>query len=405
MQKELAGLENKMKGLLYYNSTALHQTQLLAYSTDASVYQEKPVAVALPKITADIQQLIKFAIEHDVTLIPRAAGTSLAGQVVGSGIVVDISKHFDKVIEVNAEEKWVRVQPGVIRDDLNKYLYEYGLMFGPETSTANRAMIGGMVGNNSCGLHSIVWGSVRNHLLEVTALLSDGSEVVFKEEELGGHSNKDLKKKIYDGINNLLSEESTKQLIKQQFPKDTVVRRNTGYALDALLHMKPFAATGSPFNLCSLIAGSEGTLVFITEVKLKLIALPPKEIALVCVHCNSIEEALRANIVALKHKPMASELVDRYIMNFTYQHPEFHKNCFFIEGEPQAILMVEFMAEEKAVATAMAEELIRDLKQHGYGFAFPVLYNKDTSYAWEVRKAGLGLLRNMPGRYTACKSN
>jgi FAD/FMN-containing dehydrogenase/Fe-S oxidoreductase len=396
MQKELEALADKIEGPLYYNSSSLHQTQLLAYSTDASVYQERPLAVALPKNVNDIKQLVQFATEHHVTLIPRAAGTSLAGQVVGNGIVVDISKHFNQVIEVNAEDKWVKVQPGVIRDDLNKYLLKYNLMFGPETSTANRAMIGGMVGNNSCGLHSIVWGAVRNHLLEVTAVLSDGSEVVFKEEAIDSSSN-GLKKNIYNGIHNLLADESTKQLIKQQFPKDTVVRRNTGYALDALIQMKPFSATGEPFNLCSLIAGSEGTLVFITEVKLKLIDLPPKEIALVCVHCNSIEESLRANIVALKHKPMASELVDRYIMNFTFQHPEYHKNCFFIEGDPAAILMVEFMADEKAVASQMAKQFIADVKQQGYGYAFPVLYNKDTNYAWEVRKAGLGLLRNVPG--------
>lgn len=397
MQNDLKILMDKLEGSLYYNTSPLHQTQLLAYSTDASVYQEKPLAVALPKNVNDIKLLIEFAVKQQVTLIPRAAGTSLAGQVVGNGIVVDISKHFNQIIEVNAEEKWVRVQPGVIRDDLNTYLRKHNLMFGPETSTANRAMIGGMVGNNSCGLHSIVWGAVRNHLLQVSAVLSDGSEAIFKEEDISAGNYSDFKKEIYKGIENLLSKQSNQDLIKQQFPKDTVVRRNTGYALDTLIQMKPFTNAGKPFNLCSLIAGSEGTLVFITDVKVKLIDLPPKEIALVCVHCNSIEESLRANIIALRHKPMASELVDRYIMNFTYQHPEYHKNCFFIEGDPAAILMVEFMAEEKEIASLKAKQLTDDLKQHGYGYAFPVLFNNDTNYAWEVRKAGLGLLRNMPG--------
>nr|MBA4140121.1 FAD-binding protein [Segetibacter sp.] len=397
MQNELKDLEGKIKGALYYNSSPLHQTQLLAYSTDASVYQEKPVAVALPEDINDIKQLIEFAIKQKVTLIPRAAGTSLAGQVVGNGIVVDISKHFNKVVEVNEKEKWVRVQPGVIRDDLNVYLRKYNLMFGPETSTANRAMIGGMVGNNSCGLHSIVWGAVRNHLSEVTAVLSDGSEAVFKEEEINDNNHTGFKKEIYNGIRSLLSNQANKEVIKLRFPKETVVRRNTGYALDSVIQMQPFAHAGKPFNLCSLIAGSEGTLVFITEVKLKLIDLPPEEIALVCVHCNSIEESLKANIVALKHKPMASELVDRYIMNFTLQHPEYHKNCFFIEGDPAAVLMVEFMAAEKEHASNLAQQFISDLQQHGYGYAFPVLYNNETRYAWEVRKAGLGLLRNEPG--------
>ncbi|MGE5521460.1 MAG: FAD-binding oxidoreductase, partial [Candidatus Dadabacteria bacterium] len=143
MQKELKNLAESLEGSLYYDSTPLHQAQLLAFSTDASVYQEKPVAVAFPRTIEDIKQLVQFAGKQRLTLIPRAAGTSLAGQVVGNGIVVDISKHFDQIIEINPGEKWVRVQPGVIRDDLNYYLREYNLMFGPETSTANRAMIGG----------------------------------------------------------------------------------------------------------------------------------------------------------------------------------------------------------------------------------------------------------------------
>ena len=180
MEKSLEQLDKDFRGLLFYDHTAIHQAQLMAYSTDASVYQEKPLAVAIPLTVTDIQTLIRFANENKVTLIPRAAGTSLAGQVVGNGIVVDISKYFTKILEVNATEKWVRVQPGVIRDDLNYHLKQYGLMFGPETSTANRAMIGGMVGNNSCGSNSVVYRSTREHLLEVKALLSDGSEAEFK---------------------------------------------------------------------------------------------------------------------------------------------------------------------------------------------------------------------------------
>lgn len=397
MQSDLSLLAEKMGGPLYYNSSPEHNTQLLAYSTDASVYQEKPLAVAIPSNTNDIKLLIGFARQHKVTLIPRAAGTSLAGQVVGNGIVVDISRHFNEIIEINVAEKWVKVQPGVIRDDLNRKLAPHGLMFGPETSTANRAMIGGMVGNNSCGLHSIVWGAVRDHLLEVTAILSDGTDAVFKEEPIDATTYTGLKKDIYAGIHQLLSDEARQTLIKQQFPKATVVRRNTGYALDSMVYRQPFTAAGAPFNLCQLIAGSEGTLLFITEVKLQLLDLPPKETALVCVHCNSLQDALRANIIALQHHPMASELVDRYIMNFTREHPEYRKNCFFVEGDPAAILMIEFMADSKDSVTQQAAQLITDLKQQGHGYAFPVLYNEDTKYAWDVRKAGLGLLRNLPG--------
>jgi len=398
MEKRLEQLDKDFGGLLFYDHTAIHQAQLMAYSTDASVYQEKPLAVAIPSTVADIQTLIRFAYENKVTLIPRAAGTSLAGQVVGNGIVVDISKYFTQILEVNTTEKWVRVQPGVIRDDLNYHLKEFGLMFGPETSTANRAMIGGMLGNNSCGLHSIVWGSVRDHIQEVTALLSDGSEVIIKAEELKQKQQpSSLKETIDHNLYTLLADETNQQLIKTNFPKASVHRRNTGYALDSLLDMQPFNKEGNTFNLCKLIAGSEGTLAFVTEIKVGLLDLPPKEIAVVCIHCNSIIESLHANITALKHRPMASELVDKYIMDFTIHHPEYSKNRFFIEGDPAALLMVEFMDDDAAVVKQKAENLIASLKAEGLGYAYPVLYNEQTKYAWEVRKAGLGLLRNLKG--------
>jgi FAD/FMN-containing dehydrogenase/Fe-S oxidoreductase len=396
MQESLTKLAQSLEGLLFYDQTAIHQAQLLAYSTDASVYQEKPLAVAIPVTVTDIKKLIGFARDHQVTLIPRAAGTSLAGQVVGNGLVVDISRYFTKIIEVNKEEKWVRVQPGVIRDDLNHFLKPFGLMYGPETSTASRAMIGGMLGNNSCGLHSIVWGSAREHVLEVNVMLSDGSETVFKQEDPlpGDHP---FKNKIYQELNRLLADPLNQQLIRNNFPAANVHRRNSGYALDTMLQMKPYAPAGEPFNLCKLLAGSEGTLAFATEIKLNLIDLPPRFTSVVCIHCHSIVEAMKANRVALKHRPMASELVDKFIMDFTIGHPEYHKNRFFIEGDPEAILMVEFMEHTQTAAEERAASLIQTLQAEGMGFAWPVLYNEQTKYAWDVRKAGLGLLRNLRG--------
>ena len=398
MQEQLAQLDKSFEGLLFFDDTPIHQAQLMAYSTDASVYQEKPLAVAIPANTSDIIKLIQFATQNKTTLIPRAAGTSLAGQVVGNGVVVDISKYFTRVLEVNKEEKWVRVQPGVIRDDLNHYLKSYGLMFGPETSTANRAMIGGMLGNNSCGLHSIVWGSARDHVLEVKALLSDGSEAVFCKEDI--RNNKEdisFKGKVYSALDVLLSEKHNQELIRNNFPASKIHRRNTGYALDSLLAMRPYTDNGEMFNLCKLLAGSEGTLAFVTEAKLNLIDLPPKETAVVCIHCHSIIEAMKANIVVLKHKPMASELVDKFIMDFTIGHPEYAKNRFFIEGDPAAILMVEFMDNDKEETFKKAQQLINSLKEERLGFAYPVLYNEQTKSAWDIRKAGLGLLRNLKG--------
>ena len=399
MNDHLEILQQKLAGELFFNNTPYHQGQLRAYATDASVYEERPLAVAFPKNEKDIVTLVQFALQHHITLIPRAAGTSLAGQVVGSGIVVDISYHFNKIIQVNTAEQWVYVQPGVIRDDLNAYLKPFGLMFGPETSTASRAMIGGMVGNNSCGLHSIVWGAVRDHIIEADVVLSDGSTAVIKAQpgKVSDVYGNPLLEKIQQQIFELLYDDSNKSAINNNFPKKSVVRRNTGYALDSLLQMQPFNTTGEAFNLCKLLAGSEGTLAFVTAVKLHLLPLPPQHAALVCVHCTSIKQSLLANAVALQFKPMASELVDKSIMDFTIGHPQYHQNRFFIEGDPEAILMVEFMEATIEDAAAKSNALIQALQEHKHGYAFPVLYNADAKMAWDVRKAGLGLLRNAIG--------
>lgn len=391
----LLELGNNLKGSFYHDKSPEHQTILRAYSTDASVYQERPLAVAIPNDIDDLKRLIAFAQEHRVTLIPRTAGTSLAGQVVGRGIVVDVSKHFNQVLEVNVEERWVRVQPGVIRDDLNAYLRPYGLMFGPETSTASRAMVGGMVGNNSCGLHSIVWGDTRSHLLSANVLLDDASEVVFEAlDERALFDKLKLASRegdIYRRMNDLLADSENREAIKTSYPKPSLTRRNTGYALDML------SDASQPFNFCKLFAGSEGTLGILTEAKLNLLPLPPKEIGLLCVHCNTIVESLHANVVALRHRPEASELVDKYIMDFTKGHPTYQYNRFFIEGDPEALLMVEFRGMTPAEVEEKAAALKADLLAAELGYAHPLITGPDTNLVWDVRKAGLGLIRNLPG--------
>ena len=405
-----ADLKSNFSGELFFDNSTEHQAVKRLYATDASVYQEMPLAVALPKNAEDLKQLIAFAVQHKTSLIPRAAGTSLAGQVVGSGIVVDISKYFDKILEVNAEERWVRVQPGVVRDDLNVFLKPYGLFFGPETSTANRAMIGGMIGNNSCGLHSVVWGSTRDHLLAVEALLSDGSEVKFSPIARSGetlmttaapfHSTEsqdetsDLRAEIYAKTFAVLSNPDNQHEIRSHFPKPSVTRRNTGYALDALLN--EFSETGL-LNLCKLIAGSEGTLCLITEAKLNLLPLPPPFVGLVCVHCTSIDESLRANLVALKHNCWASELMDDYILELTKANTEQAKNREFVVGEPKAVLMVEFFAETETFLFEKCEQFITDLKTAQLGYAYPILTGEESKKAWNVRKAGLSLMYNIEG--------
>jgi FAD/FMN-containing dehydrogenase/Fe-S oxidoreductase len=395
---DFQSLTRYFAGELYFDDSTAHQTIKAVYATDASVYQEMPLAVAMPRNTEDIKHLIIFANKYKLTLIPRAAGTSLAGQVVGNGLVVDISKYLTSVIEVNQQEKWVRVQPGVIRDDLNAYLKQFGLMFGPETSTSSRAMIGGMIGNNSCGLHSMIWGATRHNLLEVTALLSDASEVVFGEmspEAIQQKRNStSLEGKIYNKTLALVEQQDNQNHIIQNFPKKEVTRRNSGYALDSLLDM---VLQQQGINLSTIIAGSEGTLCFVTEAKLKLLDLPPKEVAVVAIHCTSLQESLRANLIAVKHHCAASELVDHVILEQAINNPGQAVNRFFLEGAPEAILMVEFFNNERDELFNQCNALIDALKEANLGYAYPILTGDDSKKAWELRKAGLGLLRNLKG--------
>ncbi len=396
MKQELKKLSKSLQGDLFFD-----KTMRTLYATDASSYRELPLAVAIPKTKQDIQILIKFAAQNNTSLIPRTAGTSLAGQVVGNGIIVDVSKHFNKIIELNKAEGWVKVQPGVIRDELNLFLKPHGLFFGPETSTANRAMIGGMVGNNSCGSNSVVYKSTREHLLEVTAFLSDGSEVVFSAMSTDDFHAKceltTLEGNIYKSVRSLLSNYDNQVEIRKEFPKKSVVRRNTGYAIDLLVEMDPFTAGGDAFNFCSLIAGSEGTLAFITEIKLNVVPAPPKETGLLCVHFNSIDESLHANLIGLKYNPSASELIDHYILECTKENREQSKNRFFVQGDPGAILVIEFVKETRAEILSLTNAVEADMRAAGLGYHFPVLFGADTKKIWALRKAGLGLLSNLPG--------
>jgi FAD/FMN-containing dehydrogenase/Fe-S oxidoreductase len=396
MKELLQQLASTLEGEFYSD-----ETMRTLYATDASAYREMPLAVAIPKTKEDIKKLIAFARQNHTSLIPRAAGTSLAGQVVGNGIIVDVSKYFTRILEFNKEEKWVSVQPGVIRDELNMFLKPHGLFFGPETSTANRAMMGGMVGNNSCGSNSIVYRSTREHLLEVNALLSDGSEAIFKTVSLDEFHSKcegeSLEAKIYRTVRGLLSNYDNQAEVRKEFPKKTVERRNTGYAIDLLTEAAPFTAGGPDFNFCQLIAGSEGTLAFITEIKLNVVPLPPKEAGLLCVHFNSIDESLRANLIALKYKPTASELIDHYILECTKNNIEQQKNRFFVQGDPGAILVIEYAGETRAEVEATARQAENDMRAAGLGYHFPLLFGEDTKKIWTLRKAGLGLLGNLPG--------
>ena len=373
----------------------------IMYSTDASVYREIPIAVTCPRGHNDIRILVEFAKTHNSSLIPRGAGTSLAGQVVGNGIVVDVSRFMTKILEINAEEKWVRVQPGVVLDELNKVLEPDGLFFSPETSTSNRCMIGGMVGNNSCGAHSLIYGSTRDHLISVKTVLSDGSVAVFqplsKDEFIEKCDIENLEGELYRNVAKILTDPENQKEIEEQFPDKSIHRRNTGYAIDLLMQSEPFTDSGEKFNFCKLLAGSEGTLAFMTEIKLSLDPLPPPVKGLVCVHCKSLEDALHGNLIALKYNPCAVELMDKVVMDLSKDNITQRKNRFFIDGDPAAMLIIEFAGNSRKEILSVTEKLEAEMRDNGFGYYFPVIFGDDIQKVWDVRKAGLGLLSNVPG--------
>ncbi|MBP7496157.1 MAG: FAD-binding protein [Bacteroidales bacterium] len=371
------------------------------YATDASVFRIMPLAVVFPKNNDDLRKLILFANKERLSLIPRGAGTSLAGQAIGKGIIVDVSKYLDNIIELNTEQRWVIVQPGIILNELNRYLEPFNLFFGPETSTSNRCNIGGMIANNSCGLHSLIYGSAREHTLEIKAFLSDGSEVLFKplskkqfNQKLLGNN---LENKIYRYINNILLDTSVRDEISKQFPDKSIKRRNSGYAIDLLAESSCFKEEAEDFNFCKLLCGSEGSLALFSEIKLSLVPINNKEKALLCVHLNSVIEAMYSNLIALKHKPNAVELVDKIILDLTKTNIEQQKNRFFIEGDPGAVLIIEIEGDDREDIKSKAEQIKSDFLTAGFGFAFPLIFGNDKAKVWALRNAGLGILSNIPG--------
>lgn len=373
----------------------------LMYATDASVYREIPLAVIRPRNAEDIKKVVNFASSNCMTVIPRGAGTSLAGQVVGSGLVVDVSRYMNRILEFNAGERWVRVEPGVVLDELNQFLEPSGLFFAPETSTSNRCMIGGMVGNNSSGSHSLIHGSTRDHLLEARAILSDGSEADFRslyqegfERKLMG---KNLESQLYRQIHKILSNEKLRKQIRSEYPDPTLIRRNTGYAIDTLLDTDPFSAESEPFNFCKLMAGSEGTLAIVTEVKLKLVPLPPQEKALVCVHFDSVANAIKGNLIALSFNPGAVELMDKIILDLTRENITQSRNRFFLKGDPGAILIIEFARDHMDEIKQIHKDLEAAMRKKGLGYHFPLVTGNDIQRVWSLRKAGLGVMANIPG--------
>ena len=367
---QLQQLSDSLEGTLFYDE--LHKK---LYATDASAYRIMPIAVAVPKSEEDIVKIICFAAKNKISITPRTAGTSLAGQTVGNGIIVDVSKHCTKIVAFDSLNKTVTVQPGVIQDELNLYLKPHGLFFGPNTSTSNRCMIGGMVGNNSSGTTSIRYGVTRDKIVQIKAVLSDGTSAVFKEmsseefiEKTKGDS---LESKIYKRIYEELSNKENQIEIIKEFPKRGIHRRNAGYAIDLLLKSELFGGTENTINLGKLLCGSEGTLAFTTEITLKVDDLPPTNNIMVVALFYTIKESLEADVTAMKHRLYTCEMMDDTILDCTKTNREQTKNRFFIQGEPKAVIMLEVASHHSMEdAESQANALIADLERNNFGYAF-----------------------------------
>ncbi len=394
----------------------LDEAHRILYATDASVYRETPVGVVFPRSEEDIAACVRFAGTHGLSITPRAGGTSLAGQAIGSGLVIDVSRHLTRILEINTAEGYAIVEPGVIRDQLNGALAPLGYWFGPNTSTANRCTLGGMFGNNSCGSTSITVGSTREHVLEARSVLADGSVQDFgartqvqgevKEQgstasQLPKTDNKTLQD-VYRFLRETLTDAGKREKILSAFPKAAVSRRNTGYALDLLARQSPFTPGGPAFNLCTLLAGSEGTLAFTTRLKVRILPLPPAGTAVAAVHFNSINGAMRATQAAMQHQPFMCELMDDTILRLARTNPDQARNADFVLGDPRALLLVEFRADTDAAALRLAEAMdedldtVQELKESMIATGY-VSGAERVAKAWALRSAGLGILGNMVG--------
>jgi FAD/FMN-containing dehydrogenase/Fe-S oxidoreductase len=356
------------------------------YSTDASVYQIQPVGVVVVKSRDDVVRTVAICRRHGCSLTMRGGGTSQAGQAIGPGLQVDTSKHFNRILEVNAEERWARVEPGIVLDELNAALKPYGLRFAPDISTASRATLGGMMANNSSGARSVLYGKTVDHVLEQHVVLGDGTVAHFRpltaaelEAASGGAS---LEARCYREVRRLARECAGE--IDRRFPK--VLRRVGGYNLDA------FSAPDQPFNLARLIVGSEGTLAVILEAKVRLVPLP-KAKAVLAIQFADLLQALEATPYILTHQPSAIEIMDRFILDNTKQSAALDRlRRTFIEGDPAALLCVEFYADTAADLPPRLRALENGLVARRYGYRYVHALDAATQATiWGLREAALGL--------------
>ncbi len=360
------------------------------YSTDASIYQIEPIGVVLPRSEDDVIAVVETAARHGVPVLPRGGGTSLAGQAVGRAVVLDFSKYMRRVLEIDAGQGWVRTEPGIILDELNQHLAPHGVQFAPDPSTSNRGNVGGALGNNSCGAHSILWGKTVDNVAELEVVLSDGSRT-----RLGPLAREEVEARaraegLEGGIYRRLAEigEADREEILARYPN--IQRRVSGYNLDELVG-------DNGFDSARFVIGSEGTLVTITEAKLKVVPLPRCK-GLAVLHFRDVNESMEATVAALELEPAAVELVDEMIVKQARSNLAYSRMMDFVEGEPGALLLAEFYGDSEAEVESKLDGIERRMAAGGLGYAVRRMTDPaQQARVWNVRKAGLGLMMNVTG--------
>jgi len=355
----------------------------LMYSTDASIYEIEPIGIVLPRTHEDVFAAMEIAREYKVPVLPRGGGTSLAGQTVGDALVLDMSKYLNRVLEVNTEEGWALIEPGVVQEQFNLHLKPMGYLFGPDTSTANRATVGGMMGNNSAGSHSIIYGKTIDHVLEMDVVLSSGDRRTLREIKFAEAAHRGgLEARIANIV------DANRAEIERRYPK--IMRRVSGYNLDE------FVRDGT-FNLSKLVVGSEGTLATVHQAKVR-IKPSSAATAVMVVHFTDIVDAIRASDIILPLNPSAIELVDDIIINLARSSLELSRQMDFVQGQPAALLVIEFYGESDAHLRSKLDALESALKRNKAGYGYVRAFDQsEQTKIWKVRKSGLGLLLGMKG--------
>jgi len=361
------------------------------YSQDASIYSMEPTGVVLPKSAEDVQAVIEICARNGVKVLSRGGGTGLSGQTVQEGaVVIDYTKYMHDVLEINAEEQWVRTQPGITLTELNRQLRPHDLMFTPDPSTASRATVGGAMGNNSCGAHSIIYGKTVDHVLGQDVVLSDGSMANFENVAGAALAAKlripGLEGDIYRTVRDAAA--SAAPLVEANFPK--VLRRVGGYNLDLV-------NDPDGVNLAQLVVGSEGTLAAVTSARLNLVKIPEHS-GLAVLHFASLNDSMEATVATLEHDPAGVEHVGAIILGEARRHISISRNLGFLQGDPTDILVVEFNGESEAEIASKFDRLEQDMVRKELGFAMTrVSSAAGKAQVASMRENSLGLMNNVEG--------